>query len=300
MLCIASASEIAEVRRPAADLVDDVERRHDEPGSVPEDADLAVELHVRHALLAGEPLLRVARLGVAHLRDVGVPVEGIVVDGELRVERLHLAGRRDDQRVDLAEHRVAPDEGLIELPDDREHLLLLAGILESRGEDEPARLERLEAGERVDVQAREGIGVGLGNLFDVDAALRGEHEERLLLTAIERDREVVLTLDLGGLLDPDAPYDVPADVHPEDVARPSLGVIGRVGELDASGLAAAAGQDLRLDDNLAAELLGGRPGLLRSRGQPPLGHGDSEARKKLLSLILVEIHPGAASLATPL
>src|SRR4029078_3100412 len=115
----------------------------------------------------------------------------------------------------------------------------------ARGEARPARREGLEAGERVDVQAREGIGVGLGNLFDVDAALRREHEERLLLTALARDREVVLTLDLGGLLDPDAPYDVPADVHPENVARAILGVVRGVGELAAPGLAAAASKDSR-------------------------------------------------------
>ena len=87
-LGVAAAAEVAEVRRPAADLVDDVERGHDEPGAVPEDADLAVELHVGDALLAREALARVGRLDVAHLGDVRVPVERVVVDRELRVERL--------------------------------------------------------------------------------------------------------------------------------------------------------------------------------------------------------------------
>ena len=42
-----------------------------------------------------------------------------------------------------------------------------------------------------------------------------------------------------------------------------LGVVRVVGELDPARLAAAAGQHLRLDDDGAAELLGGRARLLR-------------------------------------
>jgi hypothetical protein len=229
-----------------------------------------------------------------------VPVERVVVDCELRVERLDLTRGSDDQRVDLAEHRVGPHEGVVELPDDRQHLLLLVWILEPGGEDEPARLEGLKAGERVDVEAGERVGVGLGDLLDVDAALRREHEERLLLAAIEGDREVVLALDVGGLLDPDAPNDVPANVHTEDVAGAGLGVVRPLGELDPAGLSAAPGQHLRLHDDLAVELLGGCARLLRSGGEAPFGHGNSEAREELLSLKFVEIHPGAASLATPL
>ena len=106
----AAAAEVAEVRRPAAGDDDHVDRRHRQPGAVAEDADLAVELDVGDVLLARERLERVGRVRVAHLRDVGVPVERVVVDGELRVERLHLAVGRHDQRVDLAEHRVGRDE----------------------------------------------------------------------------------------------------------------------------------------------------------------------------------------------
>ena len=56
-----------------------------------------------------------AAAGVAHLRDVGMAEERVVVDRELRVERPHLAVGRDDQRVDLAEHRLAADERVVEL-----------------------------------------------------------------------------------------------------------------------------------------------------------------------------------------
>ena len=87
--------------------------------------------------------------------------------------------------------------------------------------------------------------------------------------------------------------DVTADVETEDLLRLPFGVVGAVGELDAAGFPPPARQHLRLDDDLAAELLRRRARLLRTGRGPPLGHGDPEAREELLSLILIEIHPGA-------
>ena len=69
-----------------------------------------------------------------------------------------------------------------------------------------------------------------------------------------------------------------------------LGVRRIVGELHAARLAAAAGQHLRLDDDRAAELLGGLPRLLRRRREAPVGDGDAELLEELLALVLVEVH----------
>ena len=186
----------------------------------------------------------------------GMLVERVVVDRELRVERLDLALGRDDQRVDLAEHRVRADERVVELLDDGEDLLLLVRIVDPGGVDQSARLVGLEALERVDVQPRQRLGPLGRDLLDVDPALLREHEERLLLAAVERDREVVLALDVGRFLDPELADDVAVDVQPEDRLRVLGGLVGRVCELDSAGLPAAAGQHLGLDDDLAADLLG--------------------------------------------
>src|SRR5207245_9486155 len=108
-------------------------------------------------------------------------------------------------------------------------------------------------------------GVVRGDLFDLDAALRRENEERLLRASVERDREVVLLRDVGGLLDPELLDDVPADVEADDVSGLFFGV-GRVfGELDPARLPAAACQNLSLDHRLAAELLGRSARLCRRR-----------------------------------
>jgi hypothetical protein len=219
-----------------------------------------------------------------------VPVERVVVDGELRVERAHLALRRDDQRVDLAEHRVRLDERRVELPDDVGNLFLLARVGDPTAVDEPARLPRLEALERVDVQADKGVGLGGRDLLDLDAALGREHEQRLFRAAVERDREVVLALDVAGLLDPELANDVAADVEPEDLPRALLGLVGRLRELDPARLATAPGQHLRLDDDRAAELVRGGARLLGRRREPPVGDGDAVALEELLALVLVEVH----------
>ena len=102
------------------------------PAPLPEDADVAVELHVREPPLPREPLLRRNGVQVPHFREVGMAEERVVVERHLRVERPHLALRRDDERVHLAEHRLALDERPVELLDDRRDLLLLSRGRRSR------------------------------------------------------------------------------------------------------------------------------------------------------------------------
>ena len=84
------------------------------------------------------------------------------------------------------------------------------------------------------------------------------------------------------LLDPELADDVAVDVEAEDVARLLLGVVGAVGELHAAGLSAAAGQHLRLDDDLAAELLRGGSRLLGVVREPAVGTGIADALEQLL------------------
>jgi hypothetical protein len=189
--------------------------------------------------------------------------ERAVVDRHFGVERLHRSVWRHDERVDLAQHRVRLREAFVQLSDDVEHLLLLAWVVDAGAVDQPAALVRLKPFEHVCVQARERLRLRGCDLLDVDAALRREHEQRLLLGAVEGDREVVLLRDIRGDLDPQPADDVAANVETEDLARPGLRLCGPVGELDAAGLAAPAGQDLRLDYDLPAELDRGGARLLR-------------------------------------
>ena len=210
-----AAAEVAEVGGPPAGDDDHVDRRHREPGAVAEDPDRPVELHVDDAALAGERLERVGRPRVSQLGEIRVAPERRVVDGHLRVEGPNDALGRDDERVHLAEGRVRLDVAAVERLDDALDLRALSLVGDARGE--LAGVVRLEAFERVDVDAHERVGVLGCDLLDLDAALRREHEQRLPGAAVERHREVVLAGDLGGALDPQPADRVPADVEAEDV-----------------------------------------------------------------------------------
>src|SRR5262249_20214891 len=105
----------------------------------------------------------------------------------------------------------------------------------------------------------------------------------------ERDREVVLLRDVRGLLDPELSNDVATDIETEDLAGARLGLVQRRCELDPTCLTAPAGEDLRLDDDRAAELLGSRPCLCRCLGGTPLRHREAGAPEELFTLILVEV-----------
>src|SRR4029077_3036450 len=101
-------------------------------------------------------------------------------------------------------------------------------------------VERLEADQRIAVQASKALGRRRSDLLDLDAACGRQHEERALLAAVERYREVVLALDVGALLDPDAADRVTADVPAENRRGVLLGPRRVGGQLDPAGLAAPA------------------------------------------------------------
>ena len=94
-----------------------------------------------------------------------------------------------------------------------------------------------------------------------------------LRDAVPDDAGVVLLLDLGLRVDQHAARHVAVDLELEDVLGVGGGLVGRVGELHAAGLHAAAGQDLGLDDGRAADLLGDRAGLLGVLAKPNLVTG---------------------------
>jgi len=104
----------------------------------------------------------------------------------IRVERLDVALRGDDQRIDLDERRLLGQEHLVELREHRAdrayHVRVDAGLV-----GQPPALEILEPDQRVDVQARDRIRVLVGDLLDVHPALRREQQQRGLRRAVEDD-----------------------------------------------------------------------------------------------------------------
>ena len=92
----------------------------------------------------------------------------------------------------------------------------MAAGFELRRLDPRPALRLGEPVDRIDVDPGDGVGVLLGHLLDLDAALRRQHAEVQLGAPVERERRVVLLGDVARLLDPDHLDGVALDVHPED------------------------------------------------------------------------------------
>ena len=90
---------------------------------------------------------------------------------------------------------------------------------------------------------------------------------------------------------PSGPVWCVTSVMPIISPRELLGLVGRLGELDAAALAAAAGVDLRLDDDdAAAEAAGDVAGFGGVERDLAARHGHAVAREDGFGLILVDFH----------
>ena len=86
-----AAADIEKIGRHRAIQLDDVHRRHRQPGAVDHAADIAVELDVAELVLAGLALDRVLLVLVAQRLDLGMAEQRVVVDRHLGVERQQIA-----------------------------------------------------------------------------------------------------------------------------------------------------------------------------------------------------------------
>ena len=265
-LGVGATADVEEVRGLDAAVAltgvrDHVEGGHDQARAVADDPDLAVELDVVEALLLGLGLERVGLVLDLERRVVRVPELGVLVERDLAVERLEDVALEPRQRVDLDQRGVLLDEDRPERQHHGHRLVDQLGRELRLGDDRPGLL-LVDAGARVDRDLPDGVGVGLGDLLDLHAALDAGDAEVLPVGAVEQEGEVVLLHGRRRRRDQHPVDGEPLDLHPEDVRRVLEGLVGGLGELDAAGLAAAAGLDLGLDD-AEAVLLGGGPGLLR-------------------------------------
>ncbi len=82
----------------------------------------------------------------------------------------------------------------------------------------------------------------------------------------------------------------PLDLEAEDPVRRTTRFLRRIGQLDAAGLAAAAGVDLGLDHDATAQTRRDILRLLRGRRHRPRRDRDAMLAEYLLGLILVDVH----------
>ncbi len=184
-------------------------------------------------------------------------VERVVVDHHLGVDRLPGVVSGDDEWVDLSQRAIGLDECLIKLLSDaREtgnHLRI-----DPEGETEATRLVAMQTEHRVGDFSMDLLGRVRGDLFDVDATLAAGHDRHAARGAIDDDAEVELALNANGWSDEHLVDYMPTNIEPKDLLTGFTGFGSRFGDLDAARFAASAAMHLSLDDDRAAELVGGR------------------------------------------
>jgi hypothetical protein len=244
----------------------------------------------RPAPLAMSPCLPlVLHVASGKVGPLGMPVGGIVIEGDLGVEGMHHPLGREDEGVDLCQITVALGVTGVQL--DQKLGRLVPGLLVELSPFDPlaGHLEA-QSVNRVHMDGGDGVGVGHRHILDLDTAFGRQHAEVLFRTPVEGEAGVVLAFDVRGVFDPQPLDHVPLDVETQDVAGVDPDLVDVVGQLDATGLPAATDLHLGLDHHRVAGGLGLLDSFLDGVGHPSLGDGDAEPGEVLLTLVLEEIH----------
>ena len=228
---------------------------------------------------------------------VVVPEQRVLVERHLAVERDQAVRLGDDQRIDLHQCGVEVAERLVHRHQQAHELVHLA-LLEVELEGDVARLERAHRRCRRQRQADDLVGMLLGDLFDVHAAFGRGDDGDAAGRAVDQLRDIELARDVAALLDIDLLdlFALRAGLVGDQAAAQHLVGAGDhllhgAADLDAAGLAAAAGMDLGLHHpDRTVQLLGDGLGLGRVVGDVAARHRHAIAPQQLLGLIFVDIH----------
>src|SRR5690606_23021381 len=178
-----AAADIKEVGRLAAKQLDGVHGCHGQARTIDQAANIAVELNVCQVELAGFYFSGILFVQVTVGDDIGVTIQRVGIEIELRIKRDDVALAVAIQGVDFYQRGIGFHVADIELLAHVDELG--CGI----GRHAYALGERFAVGlgkalERVDHHGDDFFGRGVGDLFDVHAAFAGSDEGHLLRGAI--------------------------------------------------------------------------------------------------------------------
>ncbi len=232
--------------------------------------------------------------------------EGVVVKGDLGVQHLHVAVGRRHQRIDLGEAAILVEKDFRQRRDD---LLRLRRLFAGEAEvvSQPTGLKRMNPRIGVDGPLEDFLRMLCGHFFDLNAAFRTGHHDGQTNGAVQHDADIDLTGDLRRRVDHQhfryLLSLIAGLLGDERILEHGLGDLAGFGahlhELDAAvilaaalerPLAAAAGVDLGLQHDRAAEFVE-RPHRLGRRRDDDAGrHGGAGVGEELLGLVFVDFH----------
>ena len=225
-------------------------------------------------------------------------VQLVVVDDDLRVERLDGSVRCGDQGVDLGERGADRVHRRVQLLHDVGGGAGLRHVLVQR-ETETERLVRQQSVAGVHAEPVDLLGGLGGHFLDVDAARGTHHQHGALRRAVDDDADVALRCDISRGRHEHLVYREPLDRHAKDGAGMRLRFGRGFRQLDAARFAAAAGVNLGLDDDFAAEPLRDRFRFGGRRRDLAWRHRNAVPPQDVARLVLVQVHPCSFVMVVP-
>src|SRR5207248_3924450 len=187
----------------AAGIFDDVHSGHGQTGAIHHAGDVAFELDVVQAKLAGFHFQGIFFAHVAQLFQIFVAEHGVIVEVPFSVEREQAPIFGSDEGIDLGERGVSGIEGLVKRGHELHGLIYLVR-LEAEGKSQLARLEWLKSHARLNVFLQNSRWIFGRDLFDLHTAGDGGHEHRLAAVAVDDDAKIEFAIDGKSFLDEQA------------------------------------------------------------------------------------------------
>jgi len=295
-LLVSCSTNVQEVCRFTTSQLDDIHGCHCQPGAVDHAAHLAVQLDV------GKTVLRSLYFGwllfgqVPQFIELGMPVEGVVVEVELGVQCHDATVFGNDEGVDLGKGAVLLNEKSVKFHDKgcRRRCRLAFHAQPVR---EVPGLVGHEAHPGVSELHEDLLGSLSCHLFDLHTALGAGHKGDLFGSPVNNHSEIKFRSDPDSPLYDDLAHDLAFRsrlVGDEGLAEHFFGSGFRLGRainnLDASTHTAASSVDLGFNDHPAAELFCNSDDLVGRSGNSALGYGDTILLEKPLGLIFMDFH----------
>ena len=135
---------------------------------------------------AGQLLAFIELLGRSVLVPLGMTERRVVVEADLGIEGVHTVVGSQDQWIDLGQVAVALGEAAVQLDEDLGSPIDGDEVESSVDTCLPC-IGKRQAVDWIDVHHDDGVGVRGRDGFDLDPALRRQHQQMLLGGTIERE-----------------------------------------------------------------------------------------------------------------
>jgi len=237
-------------------MLDDVHRGHRQPRAVDHAADRAVQLDIAQSGRSRAALRVTLLVWVSKLLNLRVTPQRVVIDIQLGVDGLKIAGVVDHERVDFREGRIDGHERLNQALCHADKLAVLRAA-QAKRETKLSPFPVWQSDQGINGHSKDGRRIPGRHVLDVDTAFGAGHQHQRLCRAVDHDTQVQLASDRHGRRDKHAAHWLTTDVQAKNLRSCRAGFLRRVGQFHAAGLAPSAGQHLGLYDDLSRKRGGG-------------------------------------------